>query len=111
MKTQRTLTSTKSNLSLTRIFPLFALLACSLLPTRFASAQYRAGLQGTVTDSTGAVIPDASVTILDKETNQTQTVKTDGAGTYTFNRLAPAAYTVTVEAQGFAKRIIDNVSV
>lgn len=76
-----------------------------------ARAQYRAGLQGTVTDTTGAVVPNASVTILDKETNQTQTVKTDGAGTYTFNRLAPAAYTVTVEAPGFAKRIVDDVTV
>ena len=93
--------------------PLFliVLLASTLLGARFASAQYRAGLQGTVTDSTGAVIPNASVTILDKETNQSQTVKTDGSGTYTFNRLAPASYTVTVEAPGFAKRIIDDVTI
>jgi len=93
--------------------PLFliVLLASTLLGARFASAQYRAGLQGTVTDSTGAVIPNASVTILDKETNQSQTAKTDGAGTYTFNRLAPASYTVTFEAPGFAKRIIDDVAI
>jgi hypothetical protein len=89
----------------------FALLAWILLLPRLARAQYRAGLQGTVTDTTGAVVPNASITILDKETNQTQAVKTDGAGTYTFNRLAPAAYTVTVQAQGFAKRIVDDVMV
>jgi hypothetical protein len=76
-----------------------------------ANAQYRAGLQGTVTDPTGAVVPGASVTIVDKETNQTQTVKTDGGGTYTFNRLAPAPYTVTAEAQGFAKKTVDNINI
>jgi hypothetical protein len=111
MITQQICPSPSSQGKLSPPFFLVLLLACAFLPARFASAQYRAGLQGTVTDSTGAVIPNASVTILDKETNQTQTVKTDGAGTYTFNRLAPASYTVTVEASGFAKRIIDNVSV
>jgi hypothetical protein len=90
---------------------LLAVLACLLLPARSATAQYRAGLQGTVTDPTGAVVPGASVTIVDKETNQSQTVKTDGAGTYTFNRLAPAPYTVSAEAQGFAKKTIDNVTI
>jgi hypothetical protein len=81
------------------------------LPTTFAHAQYRAGLQGTVTDPTGAVIPGAAVTIVDKETNQTQKGTTDGGGTYTFNRLAPAPYTVTVEAKGFATKTVDNVSI
>jgi len=89
---------------------LFAIFACLSL-TRFASAQYRAGLQGTVTDPTGAVVPAASVTILDKETNQSQTVKTDGGGTYTFNRLAPASYAVSAEAKGFAKKTVDNVTI
>ena len=91
MKTQQIVPFPTAKRELFRLFLIVVLLACALVPARFASAQYRAGLQGTVTDATGAVIPDASVTILDKETNQTQTVKTDGAGTYTFNRLAPAA--------------------
>jgi hypothetical protein len=76
-----------------------------------AMAQYRAGLQGTVTDPTGAVVPGAAVTIVDKETNQTQKGTSDGGGTYTFNRLAPAPYTVTVEAKGFATKTIDNVNI
>ncbi|MEG9437297.1 TonB-dependent receptor [Edaphobacter sp. HDX4] len=76
-----------------------------------AHAQYRAGLQGTVIDPTGAVVPGASITIVDKETNQTQKGTTDGAGNYTFNRLAPAPYTVTVEAPGFATKTVDNVSI
>lgn len=85
--------------------------AAVLFAASEAEAQYRAGLQGTVADTTGAVVPGASVTIVDKETNQTQTGKTDGGGTYTFNRLAPAQYTVTVEAQGFNKKTVDNVRI
>jgi len=86
-------------------------IALLILPVRPSYGQYRAGLQGTVTDPTGAVVPGATVTIVDKETNQTQTVKTDGAGTYTFNRLAPAPYTVSVDAPGFAKKTVDNVNI
>lgn len=81
------------------------------LPARFAHAQYRAGLQGTVTDPTGAVVPNAAITIVDKETNQTQKGSTDSAGNYTFNRLAPAPYTVTVEAKGFATKTVDNINI
>jgi hypothetical protein len=90
---------------------LLAAVAFLSLFTGSAYAQYRAGLQGTVADATGAVVPDATVTIVDKETNQTQTVKTDGGGTYTFNRLAPAPYTVTVEAKGFSKKTVENVQI
>lgn len=89
---------------------LIALVAFILSP-RISFAQYRAGLQGTVTDPTGAVVPGATVTIVDKETNQTQKSTTDGAGNYTFNRLAPAPYTVTVDAQGFATKTVDNLNI
>lgn len=97
--------------NLVSVKALAVVLAALLFAAGTAQAQYRAGLQGTVADSTGAVVPGASVTIVDKETNQTQTVKTDGGGTYTFNRLAPAPYTVTVEAQGFNKKTVDNVRI
>lgn len=105
MKTQCTSLPSKY-----RVF-LFLIFATLLLPARSIYAQYRAGLQGTVTDPTGAVVPGASITIVDKETNQTQKGTSDGAGNYTFNRLAPALYTVTVEAKGFAAKTVDNVNI
>lgn len=108
MKTQQ---ATLSSYSFSRFTLILAILTYLSLPVRFAYAQYRAGLQGTVTDPTGAVIPGATISILDKETNQSQSVKTDGAGTYTFNRLAPASYSVSVDAQGFAKKTIDDVKI
>lgn len=90
---------------------LFIALVAFILSPRTSFAQYRAGLQGTVTDPTGAVVPGATVTMVDKETNQTQKSTTDGAGNYTFNRLAPAPYTVTVDAKGFATKTVDNVNI
>src|SRR5437899_4011997 len=109
METQEIASTFPKNIS--SMFPLLVVIVCLLLSAGAARAQYRAGLQGTVTDATGAVVPGATVTIVDKETNQTLQVKTDGAGNYTFNRLAPAAYQVSVEAQGFAKKTVDNMNI
>jgi hypothetical protein len=76
-----------------------------------ASAQFKAGIQGTVTDSTGATIPGVTVTLANTETNQTQTTVTSDDGFYRFAGLAPGKYTVTVEQQNFKKRVVENVQV
>jgi hypothetical protein len=57
---------------------------------------------GTVTDSTGAVVPDALVTITEVNTNAARSVHTDANGYYSFPDLAPGTYRVRVEKQGFA---------
>ena len=44
-------------------------------------AQFRAGVQGTVTDSTGAVVPGAAVTLRNNATSAVHTTMTDGKGT------------------------------
>lgn len=80
-----------------------------LLP--FAQAQYRAGLQGAVTDSSGAVVPGATVTLASKETNITRQTISDSNGTYTFNGLAPGAYALTAEKPGFKKQVLENVRI
>src|SRR3569623_1775625 len=71
-------------------------------------AQYASSLQGTVADPTGAVIPDATVTLTDKETNRTLTAQSNGSGTYTIGALQPSANKVTVTRTGFKNKIIDN---
>lgn len=76
-----------------------------------ASAQYRAGIQGAVTDPSGAVIPGATVTLVSNETNRTQQVQTDAGGVYTFSQLAPGNYTITVEQAGFQKKVLPSVVV
>lgn len=76
-----------------------------------AHAQYRGSLQGTVTDTQGAVVPGATVTLTDKETNRTLTSETNEAGVYNIGALPPSRYTLTVEKSGFRKKILEDVGI
>jgi len=58
---------------------------------------------GTVTDPTGAVAPNAKVTIRSRQTNQARATTTDSAGAYEFSFLPVGPYGLTVEAAGFQK--------
>lgn len=68
-------------------------------------------LTGTVTDKSGAVVPNASVTLKNNGTNQTQTATTNGAGTYAFSRVTPGNYTLTVKAPNFSTTSIPNLQI
>lgn len=59
------------------------------------------GLQGTVADSSGAVVAGASVTVTAPTLVGSKETKTDAAGYYRFANLPPDTYTVVVKAQGF----------
>ncbi|HEY1807080.1 MAG TPA: carboxypeptidase regulatory-like domain-containing protein [Acidobacteriaceae bacterium] len=76
-----------------------------------AQAQFKASLRGTVSDPSGAVIPGASVTLTNKDTNQTQTATTDPSGIYTFNSLGPANYSLMVAASGFRSKSLAQVQI
>ncbi len=76
-----------------------------------ASAQFRAGIQGAVTDSQGAAVYGASVTLTNKETNRTLQTKTGDGGFYRFDRLAPGSYTISTELDGFKKKVLEYVEV
>ncbi len=71
----------------------------------FAPAPLRAQavgeIVGTVTDPTGAVIPNAKVTAVEKGTRLTRSMNTSGAGTYALPTLPVGSYTVGAEAPGF----------
>src|SRR5205085_4317362 len=88
--------------------------ACALLLLGFAAtarAQFRAGIQGTVTDPAGAVVTDATVTLKDNGTGKTQQATTSSEGFYRFSELQPGSYTLTVEKAGFKKSTLENVTV
>jgi len=88
------------------------LVACTFLwLTEVGQAQYRTSIQGTVTDSSGAVVSGATVTLTNNETNQTLQATTTDAGVYVFNALLPSTYTITVEKPGFQKKVLDHVQV
>jgi len=82
-----------------------------LFAVRGAWAQANAGITGTVTDASGAVIPDANVTITNEGTSVSTKAVTTGSGTYAVTGLTPGAYTVTVEKTGFKKSVQNHVNV
>lgn len=76
-----------------------------------ANAQFKASLQGTVTDTAGAIVSSATVTLTNKETNKAETTTASDDGFYRFSGLAPGSYTLTVEKEGFKKQVIDDVKI
>ena len=68
-------------------------------------------ITGSVTDSSGAVIPNATVTVVATDTNQSTVRPTTTAGDYNVTPLPPGQYTVTVTAPGFEKYVQQNVTV
>lgn len=72
-----------------------------------ANAQFRASVQGTVTDSAGAVVEGASITITNKETARSQQTQTSRAGFYRFSNLPPGHYTISAEQSGFKKSTLE----
>src|SRR6185312_11099645 len=69
---------------------------------------------GQVLDPTGAVVPNATVTVTSEATGLSRTATTSSAGIYNFAALPPANYTVTVTASGFQaltrKDVVLNVA-
>jgi hypothetical protein len=82
-----------------------------LLLASSASAQFRAGIQGSVTDPAGAVVPGATVTLVSNETTKTQQTTTGDSGFYRFSNLAPGSYSLTAEAAGFKKQVIESLTI
>src|SRR6185312_4353957 len=90
------------------ILPLigFVLFFLSLPP---AQAQTTAQLSGTVQDASGAVLPEAQVTLIDEATGITHTLHTNRQGLYVFAALVPGSYSVKAEAKGFQAKQVTGV--
>ncbi|HEY3836211.1 MAG TPA: carboxypeptidase-like regulatory domain-containing protein, partial [Bryobacteraceae bacterium] len=91
--------------------PAFLFAAIFTLFAPGAQAQFNASLRGTVSDPSGAVVPGATVTLTNKDTNQKQTATSDGSGIYTFNSLGPANYSLVVTAAGFKSKTLAQVQI
>ncbi|HEY1985752.1 MAG TPA: carboxypeptidase regulatory-like domain-containing protein [Terracidiphilus sp.] len=99
--------------SVSSILPrLLAIFAAIALCSSFAFAQQTlGGITGEVTDPSGGVIPNASVTLLDENTSLARTAKTSGSGTYTFVNLPIGTYTLTYMADGFDTQKTPHIGV
>ena len=83
-------------------YRLSALVAGLCLATSFGLAQIKSSaITGVVTDSSGAVVPEATVAVKNEDTNVSTELKTSSTGDYTVPYLAAGRYSVTVEARGF----------
>src|SRR2546422_3212899 len=91
---------------------LFSTTAVVLLFSFALSAQGNFGrILGSVKDSTGAVIPGATVSIIDKDRGLARTLTTDEAGLYNAPNLIPGTYTVRAELPRVKKLDPENVVV
>ncbi|MGH7461504.1 MAG: carboxypeptidase regulatory-like domain-containing protein, partial [Longimicrobiales bacterium] len=80
--------------------------AASLLPAQTSTT---GTIFGTITDSTGGVVPGATVTILEISTNQSRETKSNVAGHYQFVSMLPGKYRLTVSMSGFRQAIVQDV--
>src|SRR5690349_6143016 len=80
-----------------------------LLPS-FLCAQHGTGtILGTVTDPTGAAIPNVSITATNAETNETRTFLTDAEGFYRINALQSGTYAITASAPSFRTATVSKL--
>jgi hypothetical protein len=82
---------------------LTALLAVTLFATfAYSQSVVTGDLTGTVTDPSGAVIPNANVSIKNDASGESQSTHTNDQGQYRFSLLKPGSYTLAVQASGLA---------
>ena len=90
---------------------IFCMVLLHLALTVPGSAQVNtASLTGIVTDSQGANVANAAVTVTNKATSSQNTATTDASGYYNFASLPVGAYTMQVEIQGFKRAVQENVN-
>lgn len=83
-----------------------ALVLCTL---PLAAQQDMGVITGIVTDSSGGVIPQAIVTVINQETNERRDITTSPAGTFTIGPLRIGTYNLAVEKNGFKKRLWNGI--
>jgi hypothetical protein len=87
---------------------LLCALAFSLVLTAGLFAQ-TTGINGTVTDPTGAVIPNAALSLVNTQTGAQREVVSDTQGRYSIPQVPPGSYKLTAKASGFADAVVNNI--
>ena len=88
-----------------------AVAAVALCCNTLRAQQTLGGITGEVTDASGGVIPNATVTATDEQTSLTRTTKSNGTGAYTFVNLPIGNYTLSYEAQGYQVQKTPHITV
>jgi hypothetical protein len=80
----------------------------AMLPL-LAQSSGTSGLSGTITDPSGAAVPQVTVSLISSDTNQTRTATTGADGVYRFTLLPPGTYSVRIAAKGFKTAEVSGV--
>ncbi len=75
----------------------------------FSQGETTSAITGQVSDETNAAIPEATVTIINRENGSHRSLQSDGQGLFNFPQLKPGIYSVRVEKKGFVPQENDNV--
>ena len=82
-----------------------------LLPAATMAQTFFGTIVGTVTDASGAAVPETKVSLVNTGTNDERTAVTSAAGDYRFPNLVPGSYRITFERAGFSRLALENVAV
>jgi outer membrane receptor protein involved in Fe transport len=97
--------------NITSNFPISLVLVLTVLLSVRVDAQVVGGtFSGTVTDTSGAVIPDAQISIKNVATGVTRNIASDAAGFYIAPNLLPGNYEISVSAPGFATQVRADIN-
>src|SRR3984885_13854282 len=94
--------NTQRGMATSRKFAWKLLWVSLLMLAPAALAQFTAGVQGSVQDSTGASISNATITLTNVDDQVTRTTTSDAGGVFRFASLGPGNYTVSASASGFS---------
>ena len=83
----------------------------AMLPAVYAQSASTGALAGVVTDASGAVIPNATITLTSADTGQGRTVNAREDGSFNFSLLPPGKYTVKLEAVGFKPLQVPGITI
>ena len=89
--------------------PILVVVCCLSSVTPLFAQVNVGGIVGTVSDSSGAAISGATVTLINPATNEAQKVQTNAEGGYVFNLVRPAAYNISAEFKSFQTVVRENV--
>jgi hypothetical protein len=89
----------------------FGLLTILFLQSSLRAQSFYGSVLGTVVDTSGAVVPDAAITVTNVGTNEKQTVQSDAGGKFTFANLVPATYNVEVTKASFKRFVREQIAV